>query len=124
MLKAVRLDPKSIKKAILTVDTKTLPREVLGELLKFIPTDEELAALKQYESDINNFAMAERFMYEISEIKRYEQKLKAIYFKTSFAEFETDADKMISNLQDASNDVINSKKFVELLKVIYYQDFQ
>ncbi|KAI8924051.1 hypothetical protein BC831DRAFT_467748 [Entophlyctis helioformis] len=118
MLKAVKLDPKLIKRAILTVDMDTLPRFVLAELLKFIPTDDEIAALKQYEKEVSKLANAERFMYEISEISHYERKLKAMHFNASFAEFEDDAETLINGLQKASEDVIGSKKFKELLKVI------
>ncbi|EGF79568.1 hypothetical protein BATDEDRAFT_89642 [Batrachochytrium dendrobatidis JAM81] len=119
MLKAVKLDPKLIKRAILSVDTDTLPRFVLAELLKFIPTDDEMTALKQYtEVDLPLLASAERFMYEISEIDNYEPKLKAMHFKTCFGEYEDDAETLITGLQKASEDVMNSKKFTELLKVV------
>ena len=118
MLKAVKLDPKSIKKAIMTVDSEALPRFVLSELLKFIPTDEEIASLKQYENDIVNLAPAERFMFEISEISLYEQKLKAMYFKSSFPEVQDDVETLVDNLQRSSDDVIQSKKFGEVLRVI------
>lgn len=118
MLKAIKLDPTSIKKAILTVNLTVLPRFVLGELLKLIPTDEELAAVKSYVNDFQNLATAERFMYEISEISRYEQKLNAMAFKASFAELQEDAESMITNLRNATTDVMESKKFKELLKVI------
>ena len=83
MLKAIKLDAKSIKKAINEVDTETLPRHILAELLKFIPTEEELHALKAVgPSDVKNLAFAENFMFEISEIDKYGDKLQALYFKT------------------------------------------
>jgi hypothetical protein len=118
MLKAIKLDPTSIKKAILTVDLHILPRFVLTELLKLIPTEDELAAVKQYENDFHNLASAERFMFEISEISRYEQKLNAMFFKASFAEYQEDAEGMISSLKKATEDVVQSKKFKNLLKVV------
>jgi hypothetical protein len=129
MLKAIKLDVKSIKKAINDVDTLLLPRHILVELLKFIPTEEELLALKGIDSsDVNNLAFAvsylkgshkEKFMSEISEIDKYGDKLQALLFKTSYQEFEDDADAMIASLQDASESVLTSKKFKELLKVIF-----
>jgi hypothetical protein len=119
MLKAIKMDAKLIKKAINDVDTETLPRHILGELLKFIPTDEELNALKAVDAaDIKNLAFAEYFMYEISEIDKYGDKLAALYFKTSYGEYEDDADALIAWLQSASDDVMNSKKFKEILKII------
>ena len=119
MLKAIKMDAKSIKKAINDVDTQTLPRHILGELMKFIPTDEELNALKSVDAnDIKNLAFAENFMYEISEIDKYGEKLQALYFKTCYPEYEDDADALIAWLQAASEDVVSSKKFKELLKII------
>jgi hypothetical protein len=59
MLKAIKLDARSIKRAINEVDTTTLPRHILVELLKFIPTEEEMIALKAVDSaDIKNLAFA------------------------------------------------------------------
>lgn len=121
MLKAIKLDAKSIKKAINEVDTNILPRPILAELLKFIPTDEELNALKAIpESDYNDLAFAENFMLEISEIEKYGDKLQALYFKTCFIEYEDDADAMIAALHGASEDIKHSKKFRDVLQVHIY----
>jgi hypothetical protein len=119
MLRAIKLDAKSIKKSINDVDTETLPRYILAELLKFIPTDEELAALKGIDpADLKQLAFAENFMLEISEIDKYGEKLQALYFKTCYNEYEDDADAFIAWLHGASEDVANSKKLKELLKII------
>lgn len=117
MLKAIKLDPTTIKKAILTVDTKTLPRFALVELLKLVPTDDEMIALKEFESEPQKLASAERFMFEISEINKYEAKLKAMYFSVSFAEYQDDATSMINALDNASIQVVESDKFKQLLCV-------
>ncbi|KAI8898114.1 hypothetical protein BC833DRAFT_649016 [Globomyces pollinis-pini] len=118
MLKAIKLDPQAIKKAILQVDLQVLPQFVLTELLKLVPTDEDIASCGQYAKDVENLATAERFMYEISEITRYEQKLKAMFFKVTFADYQEDAESQINALKKASADVIKSTKFKELLKII------
>jgi Formin Homology 2 Domain len=118
MLKAIKLEPTSIKKAILTCNLIILPRFVLTELFKLIPTDDEINTVKQYEKDLKRLANAERFIYEISEISKYEQKLKAMYFKASFSEYQEDAETMINALQAGSTDILRGGKFKELLKVI------
>jgi hypothetical protein len=116
MLKAIKLDPKAIKRAILTVDTDTLPRFALVELLKLVPTEDELATLKQY-GDPKNLATAERFMYEISEIEIYEAKLKGMFFKVSFPELEDDAETMLNALGKSAREVMDSEKLKEILRV-------
>ena len=42
MLKAIKLSPIQIIKGLEALNTEVLPRHVLAELLKFIPTDEEV----------------------------------------------------------------------------------
>ncbi|KAJ3223051.1 Dishevelled associated activator of morphogenesis 2 [Clydaea vesicula] len=118
MLKAIKISPEAIRIAVENSDTVTLPRHILVELMKFVPTEEEQLILKGYENDVQNLATAERFLYELSTISRYDEKLKALLFKTSFDEYSTDAQGMISWLADASSDVRNSKKLKEILKII------
>ena len=42
MLKAIKLNGLQIKRAIEDVDVITLPRHILLELVKSVPTDEEV----------------------------------------------------------------------------------
>ncbi|KND03814.1 uncharacterized protein SPPG_01270 [Spizellomyces punctatus DAOM BR117] len=118
VLKAIKLDAQTIKRAINTVDTKTLNRDALNELMKFIPQDEELRMMQEYADQKDSLASAERFLYEVSEITLYESKLKALHFKTSFSELQDDAEALIAWLTSASEEVVSSKKFKELLQII------
>ncbi|KAI9093467.1 formin homology 2 domain-containing protein [Phlyctochytrium arcticum] len=118
VLRAIKLDAVSIKRAINNVDTKLLNRDVVNELLKFIPTEEEIRAMQEFSDQVENLASAERFLYGVSEITMYEAKLKALLFKTSFGEMQDDSEALLAWLRDASEEVINSKKFRELLQII------
>ncbi|KAJ3086810.1 Disheveled-associated activator of morphogenesis 1, partial [Quaeritorhiza haematococci] len=121
MLKAIKLNPQQIKTAVNTADTDTLPRHVLAELLKFVPTEDEVALLHTYSTDptaVENLASAERFLFEVSEISKYGEKVKALHFKTMWDELVDDAETLIGWLGGAAKCVQNSEKFKELLKVI------
>ncbi|KAJ3158332.1 hypothetical protein HK101_001353 [Irineochytrium annulatum] len=118
MLKAIKLSHSDIKRAINTFDLDVLRHHILGELLKCVPTEEELLLLKNYETDSENLASAEKFLFAMSEISQYEGKLKAMHFKASYEEYMDDAETMVSWLRRATEDVVGSKKFKELLKVI------
>lgn len=118
MLKAVKLDPLTILKGLETVDTDILPRHVLQELLKFIPTDEEVLSLKNYEDEVEQLANAERFLFYVSNIHRYGEKIRALYFKCAFDELSDDLGSLVTYLGAASKQVIDSSKFKEVLKVI------
>ena len=118
MLKAIKLDPASIKKAMLNVDLKTLPKFVLSELKKLVPTEDELITVKTYEKDYKMLGTGERFIYELSDITSYEKKLNAMYFKAAFVEQADDVEVLIKALRSASDDVLKCDKFKELLKII------
>lgn len=83
-----------------------------------VPTDDEILKVKQFEKEAHLLASAEKFMYEISEIPRYEQTLKAMLFKASYSELQEDSEKMVSGLLKACNQAQNATKFKELLRVI------
>ncbi|KAJ3112593.1 hypothetical protein HK098_008011, partial [Nowakowskiella sp. JEL0407] len=118
MFKAIRLQAPEIKRALHACDTEVLTQGIVTELLKFIPTEEEILMLKQYENEIENLASAEKFLYELSEISRYGEKLKALHFRTCYDEYVDDADVFITALNGAATDVQTSPKFKELLKII------
>ncbi|KAJ3212388.1 hypothetical protein HDU82_002067 [Entophlyctis luteolus] len=136
MLRAIKMPPSQIAQALETGDLTVLKPTVISELLKFIPTEEEIQALKQYETPaaanqdsgsaesvsplqaLPALATAERFFLTMGGIAHYEQKLRAMNFQASFDEFVGDAETMVSWLKRATWDVRDSKKLKELLKVI------
>ncbi|KAJ3330667.1 hypothetical protein HDU76_005130 [Blyttiomyces sp. JEL0837] len=118
MLKAVKLNAPLIVTAINNCDFDMLPHHALGELLKVVPTEEEIASIKQYENEYDSLATAEKFFTNISKISHYEMKLRAMFFKASYEELVDDAESLINSLKLATNDVKESEKFRELLKVI------
>ncbi|TPX38459.1 hypothetical protein SeLEV6574_g07774, partial [Synchytrium endobioticum] len=118
MIRAIKLTPTRIAKSVDDVDLVTLSRPILNELLKFVPTEEEVSALKQYESEGNNLASAERFLGEVSSVNKYSEKLKAMYFRTSWDEYIDDAEAMLAWLNGGIEDVKESKKFIRILQII------
>ena len=118
MLKAIKLDPLTILKGLETVDTDILPRHVLQELLKFIPTEEEIVNLKMYENEVEQLANAERFLFYVSNIHRYGEKIRACYFKCSWDEVSDDLGVLVTSLSKAIKQVMTSQKFREILKFV------
>jgi len=43
LLKTLNMTPAEIRKAVIAMDEFLLPRHVLDQLLKFVPTDEEVS---------------------------------------------------------------------------------
>ncbi len=46
-----------------------LPMDMVEQLLKFIPTNEERALLDERSSDLDSLSRADRFLYDVSKYK-------------------------------------------------------
>jgi dishevelled associated activator of morphogenesis len=53
--------------ALLSMDSKEeLPMDMVEQLLKFIPTNEERALLDERSSDLDSLSRADRLLYDVS----------------------------------------------------------
>jgi len=102
----------------MTADHHNLGKDIIPELLKFCPTEEEYALVKMYEATDEKFDLAEQFFLDISKIDHYEDRLKALQFKCCFQEYVDDIFTMINWYDSASNDLIKSKNFKNVLRII------
>ncbi|KAL7752166.1 hypothetical protein RI367_002210 [Sorochytrium milnesiophthora] len=118
LLKKIKLPVADIIQAIFQADTTIMTNEVINELLKFIPEPDEISSLSQYENELNNLAQADRFLYEVSKIAKYEQRLKAINFLCTHKELLEDVERMAECWIEASQEVKSSKGLRTLLQII------
>ncbi|KHN85770.1 Disheveled-associated activator of morphogenesis 1 [Toxocara canis] len=158
MLSKLRLTNKQITRALLSMDQYgELPRDMLEQMLKFIPTKEEISRLREtvekfktpsvlaiadrflYEmlkfiptkeeisrlrETVEKFktpsvlAIADRFLYEVSNIPRYEQRLRCLFIITTFKERLDDVATNIQAITNASISISNSKRLRYLLRLI------
>lgn len=54
------------------------------QLLKYVPLKEEVETLRENLSELDSFSRADKFMLEMSNIPRYEKRLKALSFTKTF----------------------------------------
>ena len=117
LLKSIKLSADELKKAILSVDSKTLQPHIVVELLKLLPTADEIMMLQQFENDEHNMAVPEAFFWNVSKIHRYAERIKALYVRGMFDEWMDDAKKQVKYWSAGCKDVQTSKRFMELLQV-------
>ncbi len=54
-------------RALLSMDSKEeLPMDMVEQLLKFVPTNEERALLDERNQDLDALSRADRFLYDVS----------------------------------------------------------
>ena len=59
-----------------------------------------MALLSEHGHEIEEMAKADRFLFEMSRIDHYEERLKALYFKKKFSERMNDAKPKVEGKRD------------------------
>uniref|UniRef100_A0A3P8XG39 Dishevelled associated activator of morphogenesis 1b n=1 Tax=Esox lucius TaxID=8010 RepID=A0A3P8XG39_ESOLU len=119
LLSRLKLSNEEIKRAILTMDEQEdLPKDMLEQLLKFVPEKADVDLLEEHKHELDRMAKADRFLYEMSRINHYQQRLQSLYFKKKFAERISEVKPKVEALTRASKEVLQSRCLKQLLEVV------
>ncbi|XP_066451412.1 disheveled-associated activator of morphogenesis 2 isoform X1 [Eleutherodactylus coqui] len=119
LLSKLKLSNEEIKKAIMEMDEQEdLPKDMLEQLLKFIPEKSDIDLLEEHKHEIDRMARADRFLYEMSRIDHYQQRLQALFFKKKFPERLAEAKPKVEALLLACKELSRSKRLKQLLEVV------
>ncbi|XP_023309444.2 disheveled-associated activator of morphogenesis 1 [Lucilia cuprina] len=119
LLSKLKMSDEEISKAILSMDSnEQLALDMVEQLLKFTPSAEERALLDEHSEDIESLARADRFLYEISKIPHYEQRLKSLHYKKRFMITVNDLIPRITSVMEASREVARSRRLRKLLELV------
>ena len=74
LLSKLKIGEEEVKQAVLTNDqSDRIPAEMVDQLLKYVPSKEEIETLNQYAEEAARMAKADRFFFEMGKIPRYNQ---------------------------------------------------
>ncbi|NWS74560.1 DAAM2 protein, partial [Crotophaga sulcirostris] len=127
LLSRLKLSNEEIKRAILTMDEQEdLPKDMLEQLLKFVPEKGDIDLLEEHKHELDRMAKADRFLFEMSRINHYQQRLQSLYFKKKFAERVaevkpkgvTSCTSLLSAIRAGSKAVLQSSSLQQLLEVV------
>uniref|UniRef100_A0A3Q2DIZ7 Dishevelled associated activator of morphogenesis 1b n=1 Tax=Cyprinodon variegatus TaxID=28743 RepID=A0A3Q2DIZ7_CYPVA len=119
LLSRLKLSNEEMKRAILTMDEhEDLPKDMLEQLLKFVPEKSDVDLLEEHKHELDRMAKPDRFLYEMSRINHYQQRLQSLYFKKKFAERIAEIKPKIEALTKASKEILHSKNLKQLLEVV------
>ncbi|XP_051908014.1 disheveled-associated activator of morphogenesis 1-like isoform X2 [Hippocampus zosterae] len=119
LLSRLKLSNEEMKRAILGMDEQEdLPRDMLEQLLKFVPEKSDVDLLEEHRHELERMAKPERFLYEMSRINHYQQRLQSLHFKKKFAERIAEIKPKVAALAEASKEVVRSRKLRQLLEVV------
>ncbi|XP_007473025.1 disheveled-associated activator of morphogenesis 1 isoform X1 [Monodelphis domestica] len=119
LLSRLKLSNDEIKRAILTMDEQEdLPKDMLEQLLKFVPEKSDIDLLEEHKHELDRMAKADRFLFEMSRINHYQQRLQSLYFKKKFAERVAEVKPKVEAIRIGSEEVLKSTALRQLLEVV------
>lgn len=119
LLSKLKLSDEEITKVIMSMDSRDeVPPDMVEQLLKFTPSSEEAALLEEHSDEIDSLARADRFLYEISKIPHYEQRLKCLHFKKRFALWTGEVEPRIKAVMEASRETSRSRRLRKVLELV------
>ncbi|KYQ91554.1 actin binding protein [Tieghemostelium lacteum] len=118
MLQHFKLGNQELKRIQSQMDETILTLENTQYLLQFVPSKEDIEALKEYTGDVSLLGAAEQYMLQIMDIPKLEIKLKAHIFKLKFPSLLDELIPDIKAVRSSSNEVKSSRKLSEILKYV------
>uniref|UniRef100_A0A8C7TIH1 Dishevelled associated activator of morphosis 2 n=1 Tax=Oncorhynchus mykiss TaxID=8022 RepID=A0A8C7TIH1_ONCMY len=119
LLSKLKMSNEEIKRAILEMDEREeLAKDMLEQLLKFVPEKSDIDLLEEHKHELERMARADRFLFEMSRIDHYQQRLQALYFKKKFAERLAETKPKVEAILSASKEVVRSKRLTQTLEVV------
>ncbi|XP_064354594.1 formin-like protein 3 isoform X1 [Dromaius novaehollandiae] len=112
---------EEICRAIHTFDLATLPVDFVECLMRFVPTEAEAKALRQYERErkpLEELADEDRFMLQFSKVERLPQRMAIMAFLGNFAENLQMLTPQLNAIIAASASVKSSQKLKHMLEII------
>eukprot|EP00056_Hartaetosiga_gracilis_P005313 m.83493 g.83493 ORF g.83493 m.83493 type:complete len:949 (+) comp12123_c0_seq2:16-2862(+) len=117
-VRRINLDFDALRSTILTSDLTMLNAEHAELLLNFVPEQEDIVALEKHKHQKQRFAEAERFMFEMLAVDRYESRLKVMAYIGYFDELVLTLAPQIAAVNNAANVLMHSSAFRKVLEVI------
>ncbi|XP_021184368.3 disheveled-associated activator of morphogenesis 1 isoform X4 [Helicoverpa armigera] len=119
LLSKLKMTDEEICRAILRMDSgEQLPIDMVEQLVKFTPSAEEAALLEEHQDELDSMARADRFLYEISKIPHYSQRVRLLLFKKKFSGAAAEATARACVVLRAARDMPRSRRLRALLEIV------
>lgn len=119
LLSKLKLTNEELVRVLLKMDSDgELAPDMVEQLLKFTPTAEEKSMLEEHADEIENLARADRFLYEISKIEHYEERLRCLYYQKKFKERLAECEPKILSVVSSTKELKSSKRLKKFIEVV------
>ncbi|CAF0794794.1 unnamed protein product [Rotaria sp. Silwood1] len=118
MFSQLKSTPQQFRQWLLACDSEHLTSDLLAQLDKSIPTPEELKKLSELKNEIHDLPDAEQYFCAVSDIKRLQQRIKILLFKSQYKESLEETEKNFVAARQACETVRRSKRFPKLIELV------
>ncbi|ELU10762.1 hypothetical protein CAPTEDRAFT_223619 [Capitella teleta] len=118
LLGHMKMPVADIKQALLTMDDTKLAPEMLKQILAYIPDTNELEKYDIYSGQPEDLNKPDQFMYEMSRIPGFDQRLKALLFRSNFAEKVEEVKDNLRCIRKAAQELQQSHKLAKVLEIV------
>ncbi|KAL0332334.1 UNVERIFIED_CONTAM: Formin-like protein 6 [Sesamum calycinum] len=118
LLRALNVTKEEVSEALLDGNLEGLGPELLETLVKMAPTKEEEIKLKDYSGESAKLGSAERFLKAILDIPFAFKRVEAMLYRANFDTEITYLRKSFQTLEEASEELKNSRLFLKLLEAV------
>ncbi|XP_069575929.1 protein diaphanous homolog 1-like [Brachyistius frenatus] len=116
-LGSFRLPYEEIKYAVLQVNEKILTESMVQNLVKQLPTPDQMSVLGEMKDEYDDLAESEQFGVVMSSVKRLMPRLQAILFKLQFEEQLNNIKPDVVSVTAACEEMRKSETFSKLLQI-------
>eukprot|EP00118_Oscarella_pearsei_P026097 m.309383 g.309383 ORF g.309383 m.309383 type:complete len:1090 (+) comp46287_c0_seq1:120-3389(+) len=119
LLSKLKLSNEELRLIVLSMDDDDeVSPDMTEQLLKYVPHHDEIQLLESHKDEIDKMARADRFLYEMSRINHYDQRMQVLFYKQKFSERLADCQPKAEAIFKASKEVARSKRLKKLLEII------
>ena len=118
LLSHLKIPHDDLRKAIMSLDVNKLQTNFVVQLMKLLPTDQEIAALQSYTGPKEDLGTAERFLFELLCIPRLKPRLQCFVFILEFNARLHDLSENVEVFSYAIHDIQRCKKLVKVLEIV------
>lgn len=118
LLARFKLPPEAIREAILDLNTHVITEDTVGNLIKYLPTGDEVETLSSYDGDPGLLGKSEVFIMAIMDIPRLGPRLESLRVKLQFEERSADVTTGLTMMEAAITGVLESQALQKLMELV------
>ena len=118
MLSQISLTLPEIADAVRKLDDAKLDVDHVDMMLRYLPTSDELAALRAFEGDRARLGVAERYFSALASVPGHASKMKALRFKQSFRSATRDVRASVAAIDAFCAELKSSSRLGRLVALV------